>query len=164
MKPCLGLSLAGPAGLGDIEDVCDPAFRGVFLTQKGGLAYLNQGYIARFHNAVAIIGTLESTIEGIGVHLRAVAADSRQRIVFIVNERLRTQFGIPEQIVAEELARLRQYGALVLSAPDLLAAPDPIEVVWTVPAEQEDPGDPQGVENVRPESAVVGPTEVTQVT
>jgi hypothetical protein len=149
--PCWACSL------GDVDDVCDPAFHGVFLTQKGGLAYLNQGHIARFHNEVVIIGTLESTIEGIGVHLRAVCMDSQQRIIFVVTERLRAQFGIPEQNVAEELTRLRKFGASVLSVPDLLAIPEPIEVVWTVPAEQEDPEDPQAAEHLRPESAGGGP-------
>jgi hypothetical protein len=149
--PCWACSL------GDVDDVCDPAFRGVFLTQKGGLAYLNQGHIARFHNAVAFVGTLESAIEGIGLNLKAVGADSQQRIAFIVTESPRAQFGIPEQIVAGELTRLREYGALVLSVPDVLASPEPIEVVWTVPAEQEDPNDPQAAEHLRPGSAGVGP-------
>jgi hypothetical protein len=140
--PCWACSLGG------VDDVCDPAFHGVFLTQKGGLAYLNHGHIARFHNEVAIIGTLESTIEGIGVHLRAVGADSQQRIVFIVAEGFGTLFGIPEHIVAEQLTHLREYGALVLSVTDVLASPEPIEVVWAVPAEQEDPDDPQAVESL----------------
>ena len=145
--PCWAVSL------GAVEDVCDRAFRGVFLTQKGGLAYLNQGHIARFNNQVAFVGTLESTIEGIGVSLKAVGVDSQQRIVFIVSERYRAQFGIPEPAVVEELARLREYGALVLSAHEVLQSPEPLELVWTIPAEQEDPNDPQAVENPRPDNA-----------
>jgi len=141
--PCWACSL------GDVDDVCDPAFRGVFLTQKGGLAYLNQGHIARFHNEVAFVGTLESAIEGIGVSLKALGADLQQRIVFIVTEGYRAQFGIPEQTVAGELTRLREYGALVLSVNEVLHSFEPIEVVWNVPAEQEDPSDPQAVENLR---------------
>jgi hypothetical protein len=141
--PCWACSL------GDVDDVCDPAFRGVFLTQKGGLAYLNQGHIARFHNEVAFVGTLESAIEGIGVSLKALGADSQQRIVFIVTEGYRAQFGIPEQTVAGELTRLREHGALVLSVNEVLHSFEPIEVVWSVPAEQEDPNDPQAVENPR---------------
>jgi hypothetical protein len=149
--PCWACSL------GDVDDVCDLGFRGVFLTQKGGLAYLNQGHIARFNNEVAFLGTLESTIEGIGVKLRAVGVDSQQRIVFIVTEGYRTQFGIPVQIVAQELARLREYGGSVMSAREVLHSPEPLEVVWSVPAEQENPSEPQAVENLRPESAEVGP-------
>ena len=142
------------SSLGDVDDICDPAFRGVFLTQKGGLAYLNQGHIARFHNQVAFVGTLESTIEGIGVNLKAVGADSQQRIVFIVTEGYRTQFGIPEQSVVEELAHLREYGAWVVSVNEVLHSPETMEVVWSVPAEQENPSDPQAAENLRPGGAV----------
>ena len=149
--PCWACSL------GDVDDVCDLAFRGVFLTQKGGLAYLNQGHIARFHNEVAFIGTLESAIEGIGVKLRAVGVDSQQSIVFIVTQSYRTQFGILEQIVAQELARLREYGGSVMSAKEVLHSPEPLEVVWSVPAEQENPSEPQAVENLRPGSAEFGP-------
>jgi hypothetical protein len=149
--PCWACSL------GDIDDVCDPAFRGVFLTQKGGLAYLNQGHIARLNNEVAFVGTLESAIEGIGVKLKAVGADSQQRVVFIVTEGYRTQFGIPEQIVAQELARLREYGGLVMSANEVLHSPEPLDVVWSVPAKQDNPSEPQAVEILRPGSAVVGP-------
>ena len=136
--------------LGDVEAVCDLDFRGFFLTRKGGLAYLNQGHIARFHKEVAFVGTLESTIEGIGVGLKAVGADAQQRIVFIVTEGYRAQFGIREQTVAEELAHLREYGALLMSATEVLHNLDPIEVVWTVPAELENESEPQAAENLRP--------------
>ena len=144
--PCWACSL------GEVENISDPAFRGVFLTQKGGLGYLNRGHVARFRNEVAFIGTLETTIEGIGVHLVAVGADTEQRVVFVVTEGYRAKFDLPDQAVAEELARLKDYGALVLSASEVLQNTDPIEVIWTVPAEQENPDDPQAVENLRPDS------------
>ncbi|HOX55784.1 MAG TPA: hypothetical protein P5205_09180 [Candidatus Paceibacterota bacterium] len=139
--------------LGDVDDVCDRAFRGIFLTQKGGLAYLNQGHIARFHKEVAFVGTLESAIEGIGVGLKAVGADSQQRVVFIVTDHYHAHFGLPDQTVVEELKHLREYGALLMSVDEVLHSPEPIEVVWTVPAEQQDADDPQAVENARPGSA-----------
>ena len=142
------------SSLGDVADICDPGFRGVFLTQKGGLAYLCQGHIARFNNRVAFLGTLESTIEGIGVNLKAVGADSQQRLVFIVTEHYRTQFGIPEHVVSEELARLRNQGALVLSVNEVLQSPEPLERIWSVPAEQEHSIDPQALEHLRPDNAV----------
>jgi hypothetical protein len=142
------------SSLGEVNDICDPAFRGVFLTRKGGLAYLNQGHIARFNNQVAFVGTLECTIEGIGVDLKAVGVDSQQRIAFILTESYRTQFGIPAPAVVEELARLREYGALMLSVDEVLQSPDPLELVWTVPAEQENPSDPQAVEHLRPENTM----------
>jgi hypothetical protein len=86
-----------------------------------------------------------------------VGLDSQQRVLFIVTERYRSRFGIPDQTVAEELARLREHGALLMSVKEVLQSPEPLEVIWTVPAEQEDPADPQAVENVRPDSAVAGP-------
>ena len=148
--PCWACSL------GDVEDIADPAFRGVFLTHKGGLGYVNQGHVARFRNEIAFIGTLESTIEGIGVSLVAAGADAQQRVVFVVTEGYRAKFGLPEQTVTEELARLKNHGALVLSASEVLQSPDPLEVVWTVPAEQENPDDPQAFEHLRPGSAAAG--------
>jgi hypothetical protein len=142
--PCWACSL------GEVEDIADPAFKGILLTQKGGLGYLNRGHLARFRNEVVLIGTLESTIEGIGVSLVALAKDLEQRIVFIVTEGYRTKFGIPEQTVVEELACLRTFGALVMSVKEVLQSSEPLEVVWTVPAKQEDPSDPQAVESLRP--------------
>jgi hypothetical protein len=137
--------------LGDVADISDPAFRGVFLTQKGWLGYLNQGHLVRFHNEVVFLGTLESTIEGIGVSLVGAGTDAHQRIVFIVTENYRTKFGLPDLTVAQALARLRESGASLMSVNEVLQSPDPIEVVWTVPAHQENPDDPQAMEDVRPE-------------
>jgi hypothetical protein len=137
--------------LGDVEDISDPAFRGVFLTQRGWLGYLNQGRIARFRNEVAFLGTLESTIEGIGVSLAAAGKDSQQRIVFIACENYRTKFGLPELTVVQELARLREYGASLMSVNEVLQNPDPVEVIWTVPVHQEDLSDAQALEVFRPE-------------
>ena len=42
-------------------------------------------------------------------------------------------------------------GASVMSVTEVLQSPDPIEVVWTVPAEQQVPSDPQAVETLRQE-------------
>ncbi|HOC56871.1 MAG TPA: hypothetical protein PKI20_14720 [Verrucomicrobiota bacterium] len=141
------------SSLGDVDDICDPGFRGIFLTKKGGLGYLNQGRIARFCHEVAFVGTLESTIEGIGVPLVAVGADSQCRIVFIVTEGYRGQFGVPEHIVAEELEHLRNHDALVLSVNEVLHSLDQVEVVWTVPSQQANPSDPRSVEHLRPGKA-----------
>jgi len=84
--------------------------------------------------------------------LVALATDLEQRIVFIVTDGYRTKFGVPEQTVVQELACLRTFGALVMSLSEVLHSPEPLEVVWTVPAEQEDPGDPQALESLRPDS------------
>jgi hypothetical protein len=77
--------------------------------------------------------------------------------VFIVNEGYRTQFGVAEQAVVEELARLREHGALMLSVNEILQSPDPLELVWTIPAEQENPSDPQALECLRPDHTVANP-------
>jgi hypothetical protein len=154
--PCWACSL------GEVEDIADPAFRGVFLTQKGGLGYLNQGHLARFRNEVAFIGNLEATIEGIGVALAALATDLEQRIVFIVTEGYRTKFGVPEQTVVQELACLRTFGALVMSVKEVLQSTETLEVVWTVPAEQEDPSDPQALESLRPDSPAACSEQISE--
>lgn len=142
--PCWACSL------GEVEDICDPGFRGLFLTKKGWLGYLSQSHLTRFHHEVAFLGTIESAIEGIGVSLLATGRDARGRIVFIVAENYRAQFGVPAEVVAAELTRLRQHGALVMSVPEVLQSPDAMELVWMVPAEQQDPADPQAVEIPRP--------------
>ena len=77
--------------------------------------------------------------------------------MFIVTEGYRGQFGVPVQAVAGELARLREHGAVVMSLPELLQSPEAMEVVWSVPVEQEDPDDPQAVEIVRPGEGALGP-------
>jgi hypothetical protein len=142
--PCWACSL------GEVADISDPGFKGIFLTRKGGLGYFSRGHLARFRNEVAFIGTLESTIEGIGIDLVATGTDSQQRIAFIVTEGYRTKFGISEQTVVQELAGLKTYGALVMSVSEVLHSFDALDVVWTVPAEQEDPSNPQAVESANP--------------
>lgn len=145
--PCWACSL------GEVDDLADPAFRGVFLTQKGGLGYMHQGHLARFRNEIAFVGTLESTIEAIGVNLVAIGTDSQQRVAFVVTEGYQSKFGIPQQAVNQELARLKEYGALVMSVNEVLQSAEPLEVVWTVPAEQENPEEPEALESLRPGSA-----------
>ncbi len=153
--PCWACSL------GEVEDISNAAFRGLLLTQKGGLGYVHQGHLARFRNEVAFVGTLESTIEGIGVNLVALAKDVEQRIAFIVSEGYRAKFGVPQQTVAQELARLRTFGGLVMSVEEALQSAEPLEVVWTVPAEQDDPNDPQALECLRPGSENQLPSHLT---
>jgi hypothetical protein len=142
--------------LGAVADISDPGFRGVFLTEKGWLGYLSRGHLVRFHNEVAFLGTLESSIEGIGVSLVAAGTgtDAHQRIVFIVTENYRARFGLPDLTVAQALARLREAGASLMSVNEVLQSSEPIEVVWSVPAHQENPHDPQAVEDLRPERVV----------
>jgi hypothetical protein len=148
----LGPGSCWASSLGDVEDVADPAFRGVFFTERNWLGYLNHGHIARFRNEVAFIGTLESSLEGIGVSLVAVGTDVQQRIAFIVTDGYRAKFGSPEQTVIQELARLKEHGAWVVSVSEVLHSPEPLELIWTVPADQENPDEPQALEHPRPGS------------
>ncbi len=145
-----GLSACWYAAMGDIQDIDDPLFLGFFLTEKRGLGYLNQGRLARFSNGVAILGTQETAIEAIGVNLVGVGLDVRQRVIFVVTDNYRGKFGLPEQAVSLELAKLREYGAVILGIKELLQSPEPIEVLWTVPAQQENPADPQVLESTPP--------------
>jgi hypothetical protein len=146
----IGLSHCWAVALGEAEDLDDPTFTGIFLTKKHGIGYINGEHIARFNKGVALLGTSESAIEGIEVNLVAVALDTTQQPVFIVGEGYRSRFGVPEQAVEKELERLRECGAWVLSVSEVLSSDRQMEVVWTVPAEQGDPSNPQAVESYPP--------------
>ncbi len=148
----LGLSACWAIALGETEDLEDPSFKGVFLTEKGGLGFLHQGHIARFNKGVAFLGTQESALEGIDVRLLAMGLDAEQRVVFIVSEKYRTRFDVPEQAVARQLQVLKELGAVVLSPSEVLRSPVSIETLWTVPREQANPTDPEAMEYFRPGS------------
>ncbi len=136
--------------LEDTEDISSSMFKGIFLTEKGGLGFLNRGHLARFSKGIAFIGTPESALEGIDVTLLAVGLDSQERIIFLVSEDFHSKFGVPDATIGKELGQLKSHGALVMSVPEALESPEPIEVVWTVPAEQQNPSDPQALESIRP--------------
>jgi hypothetical protein len=129
----------------------DAEYKGVFLTEKGGLGFINQGHIARFHKGVVLIGTSESAIEGINVTLLAIGLDGQDQIVFVVEDDYRGKFDISDQRLMYELETLKSFGASVISVKEALARPETIEVLWTVPAQQADPSDPQVLESLRPE-------------
>jgi hypothetical protein len=136
--------------LGEVENIADPAFKGVFITEKGSLGFLNQGQMARFYNRVAFIGPQDSALEGIEVDLIGVGFDARERVVFLLSDNYRGQFGVRAATLGEVLNRLREHGAVILGVKEILANPDPVEVLWTVPAEQEDPASPVARESTRP--------------
>ncbi len=146
----LGLSRCWAVALDETEDIADPAFKGVYLTEKHGIGFLCQGRIARFNQGVAFIGTQESAIQGIGVSLIGVGLDAQDRIVFVISDGYRKKFGVPDQTVEQEFERLEKYGAVILGAKEALNSQLPIEVLWTVPLAQENPADPQAIESVRP--------------
>jgi hypothetical protein len=135
--------------LGESEDIADPAFKGMFITEKGSLGFLNEGYMARFYNRIAFIGLQDSALEGVQVALVAVGLDERERVVFILGDNYRSQFGVQEATVGEMLNRLREHGAIIMSVAETLVSTNPLEVVWTVPAEQADPSSPEARENTR---------------
>jgi hypothetical protein len=138
--------------LGEKEDIADPEFRGILITEKGSLGYLSGGQMARFYNRVAFIGPQDSALEGIAVDLVAVGLDAYERVVFVLSDNYRGQFGVRAATVGEVLNRLRENGAVILGIKELLANPDPIEVLWTVPAAQEDPSTPVARESTPPGS------------
>ena len=146
----LGRSGCWFSALGEATDLEDPFFKGIFVTEKGGLGFLNAGQMARFNQEVAFIGTRESALEGIGVRLLGLALDAAQSVIFVVNEGYGAKFGVQEPLLAQELARLKEHGALVMSVKEVLASREPVEVLWTVPALQPDPLDPQALESPAP--------------
>ena len=135
--------------LGESEDISDPAFKGVFITEKGSLGFLHGGQMARFYNGVAFIGPQESALEGIQVDLIGVGLDAQERVVFVLSDSYRAQFGVRAATLGEVLNRLREHGAVVMGVKETLANADPIEVLWTVPAEQQDPSTPVARESTR---------------
>jgi hypothetical protein len=142
----LGSSHCWSAALGEADDVAAADFRGFFLTQKGGFGFLSEGHLVRFNNGVVFVGAQEAAIEGIGVSLVAVGLDSRHHAYFIVTEEYRSKFGLPEEAVERELVSLQQHGATILSVSELLEHQEPLELVWTVPAEPGALGEPEVVE------------------
>lgn len=145
----------GPAGcwfiaLGIVDDIEDPEFKGLFLTEKGSIGFLNEGQMARFYNGVAFVGARQAALEGIEVHLVAMGLDAQERVVFIVSNDYREKFGVPETTLAEVLDRLSQYGALVMSVAEVLATWISLEVVWTAPVTQLEPNEPRALEHTRP--------------
>ena len=105
--------------------------------------------MARFNHGVAFLGTQESAIQGIGVVLLGAGFDIHQRLVLVITDDYRKKFGVPEQALAQEFGRLAECGAVIMSAREALKSQDPIEVLWTVPAEQENSENPRTTESIR---------------
>jgi len=144
------MSRCWSVALEETEDIADPAFKGIFLTEKHGLGFICREQMARFNHGVTFLGTQQSALQGIGVGLLGAGFDIRQRLVLVITEDYRKKFGVPEQALKQELGRLAECGAVILSARELLQSQDPIAVLWTVPAEQENAENPQTTESIRP--------------
>ncbi len=138
--------------LGEAEAIDDPAFRGVFLTEKGSVGFLGEGLMARFGNGVVFLGRQQEPLEGIEVQLLALGLDGQQQLIFVVNDDYRDKFDAPRAALAEMLNQLGQRGAVLMSASEALASRSPIEVLWTVPGDQETQSEPQAWESLRPAS------------
>jgi len=54
---------------GDVEDISDPEFKGIFLAEKVGFGFLHHGYAARFDKGNVFIGKLDSSLEGTNIGL-----------------------------------------------------------------------------------------------
>ena len=142
--------------LGDVVDITDPAFKGIFLTQKGGLGFLSKGRMARFHRGVVFLGTQDSVIEAIDVHLAGVGLDDQDHIAFIVRDDYRSKFGVTDKTITQELANLNEAGAWLLSISEVLESHRLLQIVWTVPADQSNPSDPQAIVAVAPQCSTAG--------
>ena len=98
------------------------------------------------------MGTRESVLEGIRIDLVAVGIDDQDRVVFIVSEGFAARFGVADSVIAQELVALSKAGACLLSVREALENIHPLRVVWTVPAEQPNPGEPQATESTPPDA------------
>ena len=145
-SPCWFISL------NEETDIAAPAFKGIFLTEKGGLGFLSSGQIARFNNGVAFIGRVESAHEGIDVNLVGLGLNARSQVAFIVGDNYRNKFEVSEATLIELLKQLGESGALILSISETLADRESMEVLWTLPTEHPDPNNPQVLEMRRPAS------------
>jgi len=145
-SPCWFISL------NEETDIAAPAFKGIFLTDKGGLGFLSPGQIARFNNGVAFIGRVESAHEGIDVNLVGLGLNARSQVAFILDDQYRNKFEVPNATLTDLLKRLSESGALILSISETLAGREGMQVIWTLPAEHPDPNNPQVLEMRRPAS------------
>lgn len=135
--------------LAECEDVNDAAFKGVFLTERGSLGYVNAGRVARFCKGVAFLGAREAPLEGIEVPLVAVGLDTLGRIVFVVRDNYHGRFTVTEPVLDEELHRLRRCGVLIAGVGEILASEEALEIVWTVPAQEQGATEPEALETFR---------------
>jgi len=112
----------------------------------------------RFYNEIVFLGPQQYTLEGIGIRLLAVGLDARERFVFILSDGYRAKFGVPDATLTEVLDRLSEFGAVVLSVSEVLASAEPLTVLWTAPADQVNPDQPEAREHLprTDDSAVPG--------
>ena len=70
--------------------------------------------------------------------------------MFILGDNYQAQFDVPETALMEVVRRLGAAGAVIMGVRETLTSREPLEVVWSVPAEQSDPDNPDALESTRP--------------
>jgi hypothetical protein len=148
----IGNSSCWIVALGDVQEFENPDFKGFFMAADGGVGYLERGRLARFRRGVCYLGTPESGIEGPGVDLQAIGVDTVGRIIFVVRGDYLGKFGVAGPPTVQEWLRSIESGARILTVQEVLNSLEPLEIVWSVPEQQPNPIDPQGVESLRPDS------------
>ncbi len=121
----------------------------IFLAETGAFGFAGSGWLCRFETARATIGPEASQLKGEGVRLLALGLDAADRFVFVVSDGYPEKFGVAAQELETVLAGLREQGALLMSVKEVVESPDPLQVLWTVPVDQENPADPRALESVR---------------
>jgi hypothetical protein len=139
-SPCWFITLNGE------QDIAARGFKGIFLTEKGGLGFLSQGQIARFNNGAAFLGKIETVHEALGVELVGLGLSGRSQVTFIVADDYRNKFELAGGTLIEMLKHLNKSGAIIMSIQEMLHDHERLEVLWTLPASQPDPDNPQVVE------------------
>jgi len=137
-------------GMGEVDDIQNPEFKGMFLAEQSGLGFLHQGHLVRFHKGNMFLGTLKAAPEAQNVDLIAVGLDAIWRLLFIVSDEFRSRFNMPAQALEAELDHLKEGGAWILNVKEVLEYPHPLGVVWSVPVDQENPAEPKAFEYTRP--------------
>lgn len=136
--------------LSDIRDANSPQFKGIFRTEKGAFGFLGADCLVDFESGAIRLGPRTTLLRGEPGRLVAVARDHAGRLVFIISNECRPKFGAGESVVQREISKLRENGAVLMSVNQVLESPIQLQVVWTVPAEQTNPADPQVVEHTPP--------------
>ncbi len=136
--------------LTDVEDLTEPAFKGIFLADDGTFGFFGGGCKVQFQDGGVQLQIEETVLRSSDVRLHAVAMENNGLFVFVVGEGFSSKFGVPDPVMAVEMSFLKERGVVLRSTKQVLASHEPIEVIWTVPVEQTDPADPQAVETSRP--------------
>lgn len=124
-------------------------FRGFFLIENDRLGFIGNGKTAQFGQEAVLLSTGESVLKAAGVRLLGIGIDASQHFVFLLSDDYLEKFGVPAETLGAALTGLKQQGVSVMSIEEATASETPIEIMWTVPAEQATSGKPQAIETQR---------------